>query len=76
MLGGNCDQHRPALFARQAVLPGEHRVPKIPHHDHCLVAIDAPIDNRVTDLGRQPVQDPARPEDVLTTDDVTQRGHQ
>ena len=76
MLGGNAHQHRATLLASEAVLPREYRAAQVPHNDHSLVTIDPPIDHSVVDLRRQQVQDAPRPEDVLTTDHLTQHGHE
>ena len=44
--------HRAALLAREAVLPREHAVAEVPHHDHGLITVNPAIDNGVAGLAR------------------------
>jgi len=76
MLRGDAGQHRTTLVASEAVLPGEHGVAEIAHHDDRLVAIGPTVDDGVADLWWQQVQDAARPDNVLTADHIAQGGHQ
>jgi hypothetical protein len=58
-------QHHPGLVGVQVVVPGQHRVAEVAHHDDGHVALDPSVDDGVAHSGRQPVQDSAAQEQVL-----------